>query len=328
MKLYYCGKPADGFGWGVANTNLVRELRKLCEVEFPDPGRRRFDAPVFIPIADASLTPLQQVKAAPKRIGYCFTEWPLTAQAQENSKLYDLIFTGSTWNTHKLIGNGIRHAETLIQGVDFERFQPLPPSERKGFVIFSGGKYEFRKGQDYVISAVKVFMRHHADAVLLASWFNPWPESEKSMEKSWLIDPKKPLDGLPEDRVFRLPGMPNEKMPGIYAQAHIGIFPNRCEAGTNMVMTEFMACARPVIATFAHGHYDVLNGDGPFHLTNGSLDPAGWFNCNVSDIIACLEDAYEQREALQARGELCRKLVEQFTWESCARKIFKAAFGE
>jgi glycosyltransferase involved in cell wall biosynthesis len=327
MKLYYCGKPADGFGWGVANTNLIQSLKTLCDVEIPDPGRRRFDSPVFVPITDHNLNPIQSVKKAPMVIGYCFTEWPLSDVAVKNSLQYDLIFTGSTWNTIKLRANGIKHADTLIQGVDFDLFTPQPPSERKGFVVFSGGKYEFRKGQDYVLAAMKVFMRQRADAVLLTSWFNPWPDSEKSMERSWLIDPKKPFDGLPEDRVIKLPALKNAAMPALYQQAHVGLFPNRCEAGTNMVMTEFMACSRPVIATFAHGHYDVLNGDGPFHLTNGDLDPAGWFNCHVSDIIACLESAYEQREALEQRGALCRKLVEKLTWDDCAQKIVRAAFS-
>ena len=328
MKLYFCGKPADGFGWGVANTNLIKALRaRGVEIEIPDAGRRRFDAPVFTPITDSSLVPLQTVKSAPKVIGYCFTEWPITEEATKNARRYDLIFAGSTWNTQRLHAQGIANVETLIQGVDFDLFKPQPPSSRKGFVVFSGGKYEFRKGQDIVLSAMRHFMRQHADAVLIASWFNPWPQSEASMEKSWLINPKAPLDGLPEDRVLRLPAIANAKLPGIYAQAHVGVFPNRCEAGTNMVMTEFMACARTVIATNHAGHRDVLNGPGPFHVAPGSIDPAGWCNANVSDVIAALETAWEQRDALHERGEQCRKLVEHLTWDACAEKIVRAAFS-
>ena len=326
MKLYYLGKPADGFGWGVANTNLVRELSKLCEVVVDDSTRNKFDAPVFVPIADSALNPLRKIKRAPKVIGYCFTEWPLTDSASTNARQYDLIFCGSEWNTIKLRDAGIKHVATLQQGIDFERFTPRPPSDRNKFVVFSGGKYEFRKGQDMVIAAMIPFMRAHNDVFLMAAWHNPWPQSIASMKSSWLIDPADPLKGLDLERFISLPPMPNEKTPAVYEQAHVGLFPNRCEAGTNLVMSEFMACSRPVIASHAHGHYDVLNGEGPLHLTTGSIDPAGWFNPPVADILTQLEHAYNHREELPLRGQQCRKLIEPFTWQKCAAKIYEAAF--
>jgi glycosyltransferase involved in cell wall biosynthesis len=324
-RLYYLGKPADGFGWGVANANLVRELELLCEVIVEESNREHFDAPVFVPVADSTLKPLRKVKA-PRVLGYCFTEWPLTDNARVEAGQYDVLFAGSTWNVQKLRDAGIKHVEPLLQGIDFERFKVHPPSERKGFVVFSGGKYEFRKGQDYVIAAMRHFMKMRGDAVLLTAWHNQWKESVRSMNNSPLIDPAEPLKDLPRDRVIDVPLIPNANTPKIYAQAHIGLFPNRCEAGTNLVMCEFMACGRPVIASCATGQRDVLGGRGPYLLTNGSYDPAGWFNPNVSDIIAHLEHAYQNREELSERGLLCRNLIEPFTWKDCAVKIFNAAF--
>lgn len=324
MKLYYLGKPADGFGWGIANTNLSKALGEFCEVSIEISRRDKFDGPVFVPVADAALNPLRKVKA-PRVLGYCFTEWPLDENAERNARQYDVLFAGSTWNTQKLKAAGIKQAETLIQGVDFERFKIQPPSERKGFVIFSGGKFEFRKGQDYVIAALRRFMGIHADAVLLAAWHNPWPQSMASMKNSWLLNLEDPLAGLPKDRVIELPAMPNEKTPAIYAQSHIGLFPNRCEAGTNMVMCEYMACGRPVIASMAHGHADVLD-DSQFLLKNGSTDNAGWFNPNVSDILAHLENAYQNRAGLAERGLNARELVGEFTWRGAALRVARAAF--
>lgn len=325
-RLYYLGKPDDGFGWGVANTNLVRELSRLCEVVVSTEPGKSYDGPVFVPVADAALNPLVRIAQAPRVLGYCFTEWPLTADAARNARQYDVLFAGSTWNAEKLRTAGIAQVETLIQGVDFERFKPLPPSDRESFVVFSGGKYEFRKGQDYVLAAMRQFMRQHDDAVLLAAWHNPWPQAIASMAQSRLIDPAKPFEGLPMDRVFPLQPMPNAEMPEVYAVAHVGLFPNRCEAGTNLVMCEFMACSRPVIATYAHGHRDVLDGEGPLRLTRGVHDAAGWFNADVGEIVAALEHAYGQRDELVRRGAQCRKLVEKLSWADCARKIVMAAF--
>lgn len=328
MKLYYLGKPADGFGWGVANTNLAKALGEFCEVVVETSNRTTFDAPVFVPVVDNSLKPLRKVKA-PRVIGYCFTEWPLAENAERESRQYDVLFAGSSWNTDRLRAAGCKRVETLIQGVDLDLFTHQPPSERNGFVIFSGGKYEFRKGQDYVIAALRRFMKQRQDAVLLAAWHNPWPQSMESMKNSWLIDPSDKFKGLPIDRVIEIPPMINKLMPGIYAQAHIGLFPNRCEAGTNMVMCEFMACARPVIATDKTGHSDVFTGcsdSGPYLLSNGSYDHAGWFNCEVSDIISHLEHAYNNRSELAWRGLECRRLVERFSWRDAAMKIVEAAF--
>lgn len=344
-KLYYLGNPEDGFGWGIANTNLIQALGKLCQVIIAPRTQKRFDAPIFVPIANPDLSPAVK-HIAPRILGYCFAEWPLPEDAERNARIYDTVFAGSVWNCERLIAAGINHCQPLLQGIDHERFCPQPPSERKGFTVFSGGKYEFRKGQDLVIAAMSKFMSKHSDVVLLAAWHNPWKESMESMNNTWLIDPKDPFKTLPRDRVILLPSVPNVQTSGIYAQAHIGLFPNRCEAGTNLVMSEFMACERPVIASFATGHRDVLGETlltklddeftperysfgytrYPYLLLNGSYDYAGWFNPPVSDIITHLEHAYNHREELQDRATECRELTKKLTWEACAKKIYNAAF--
>jgi glycosyltransferase involved in cell wall biosynthesis len=324
-KLYYLGQPGDGFGWGVANTNLVRSLSKLCTVEVTT-WRESFDAPVFSPIWDHSLEPKTHKFDAPRKLGYCFTEWPIPYDAHRNARFWDVVFAGSNWNAKRLMDAGVKRVQVLQQGVDFERFHPGPAPD-KGFVVFSGGKYEFRKGQDYVIAAMRHFMTFRKDAILVAAWHNPWPATMRTMEKSWLIKSiADQWEGFDMSRVVLVPGIPNEKTADMYRQSHIGLFPNRCEAGTNLVMSEYMACGRPVIATYAHGHADVLDGDGPYHLVTGSTDPAGWFNPNVSDILYYLEHAYTHQDELPTRGEQCRKLIEPFTWEQCAQKIYAAAF--
>lgn len=326
-KLYYLGKPDDFFGWGVANTNIVRALGEFCDVVVDtDESHTKFDAPVFVPISDHHLTPLRKVRA-PRVLGYCFTEWPIGERARSNARQYSVLFAGSTWNVQRLAAHGIK-AEVLHQGIDLERFAVQPPSARAGFVIFSGGKFEYRKGQDIVIGALRHFMAQRKDTYLLAAWHNPWSASAASMSMSNLLDDwQNPVADLPAERVKMLPPVPNAKTPQLYGMAHIGLFPNRCEAGTNLVMCEFMACGRPVIASDATGHADIFQGsNGSYLLRNGSYDPAGWFNPNVSDLLAWLEHAYQNRDELAARAAECRKLVERFTWRACASKIFQAAF--
>lgn len=84
---------------------------------------------------------------------------------------------------------------------------------------------------------------------------------------------------------------------------------------------EYMASGRPVIATDATGHKDVLAGDGPLKLTQGSYDWADWFHADVPDILVQLERLYRHREELVTRGEQCRKLIEPWTWRAMAQTV-------
>jgi hypothetical protein len=56
------------------------------------------------------------------------------------------------------------------------------------FVIFSGGKFELRKGQDIVIKAFQIFHDKHKDALLVNSWFNQWSFSMQTMAASPYIN--------------------------------------------------------------------------------------------------------------------------------------------
>ena len=66
----------------------------------------------------------------------------------------------------------------LHQGVDTTLFHPGPPRRPFGdrFVVFSGGKLAFRKGQDLVVAAFRRFHRRHPDALLVTCWQNSWPD--------------------------------------------------------------------------------------------------------------------------------------------------------
>lgn len=320
--LYYLGKPGDGFGWGVCNTNMIAALGEFFELRKAQAWWSRFDAPVLTPIPHPDLT-LNRRLTAPLVLGYCFIEAPIPREAERNALQFDWIFTGSEWNTKRLSDAGITHCSTLRQGVDHTRFHEMPWPEMSGFRVFSGGKFEFRKGQDYVIAAMRNFLPAHKDAVLLTNWHNPWRESYATMNKSWLVDWTQPMVDLPEGQVVNLPTVANADLPAVYQHSHVGLFPNRCEAGNNLVLCEYMACARPVIVTDATGHKDVLTNDGPLRLTRGDVDAAGWFNPHVSDIICLLERAYREREALPERGRRCRQQVEHLTWRSAAEQVFQ-----
>ncbi|MCY7323735.1 MAG: tetratricopeptide repeat protein, partial [Phormidesmis sp. CAN_BIN36] len=82
-------------------------------------------------------------------IGVIFSEDTyFLPQEVEQAKRYDRIIAGSYWNAEILQSYGLAQVETVQQGIDPTLFHPAPKSGllRDRFVIFSGGKLEYRKG--------------------------------------------------------------------------------------------------------------------------------------------------------------------------------------
>jgi glycosyltransferase involved in cell wall biosynthesis len=257
----YTGQPGEGYGWGTANTYLSRELRKL----FPEEG---LDV-VMQPLADHNLTPSSCLRGG-INLGYSFFESELGPPAAANAAQFDIVFVGSTWCLDRLKERGITNGQVLLQGVDQSIFYPRPRKPDGQFRIFSGGKFEYRKGQDLVIAAFREFSRSHPEAHLVCSWFNPWPglitsdlwrmnikthvraETQWEFFKSLLV-----INDIDPSRFTILGMLDHIDLAEQMAQTDVGLFPNRCEGGTNLVLMEYAAIGRGVIANPLTGHRDV-----------------------------------------------------------------------
>lgn len=293
-KLYVSLPESDNHGWGICGKNIIKELKKRgnWEVEILpesiDSGITVLDCnppfyqniqiagPLFICINDISLRPWKFIEASKNHpmIGYCFFEEELPDEAIENAKHYDLILAGSTWCADKLRAKGIMNVDVLLQGVDPELFYPLPPKEDDGkFTIFSGGKFEYRKGQDIVLVAFKLLQDKYPNLHLLTCWKNHWDFSMNTMAKSEYIKYERikgdweqqlehicKINDIDFKRVLWNHFLPNSSMRDIFSQTDLGVFPNRCEGGTNLVLMEYMACGRPVLASLNTGHKDLFPG--------------------------------------------------------------------
>ena len=63
---------------------------------------------------------------------------------------------------------GVRRVRLLLQGVDHKLFARKETiRRRKGPILFSGGKFETRKGQDVVVSAFRHLRRQFPTVTLL-----------------------------------------------------------------------------------------------------------------------------------------------------------------
>jgi glycosyltransferase involved in cell wall biosynthesis len=261
------------------------------------------------------------------------------------------IIAGSSWNANVLRDLGFADVSFCPQGIDATLFHPAPRSGYLGdrFVVFSGGKLEFRKGQDIVIEAFRRFQQRHPDALLMLAWHNHWDLSVDTVRLSpygfgaperdaatgrwrftdWLVQ-----QGIPAHAILDLGEVAHDHMPQILREADVGVFPNRCEGGTNLVAMECMACGVPSILSANTGHQDLLaEEDVALALTQqvgvkggASDDPsmfADWGESDPDEIVEYLEKLYTDKAKAQAIGASGAAFMAQWAWPDMIDALLK-----
>ncbi|MGR3178198.1 MAG: tetratricopeptide repeat protein, partial [Candidatus Anammoxibacter sp.] len=379
-KIFLIMPRGIAHGWGVCGRYLASELAKISNLHYVTDSFRIKDigdddqymalskcfmhveqlngqldannricinAPVIQTIEGANLRPWLKEVRGTKTVGYIFFENNILSgdDLKWAGDYYDLVAVGSSWCGEVLKSYGFTKTKIVIQGIDPALFHKMGSKEQynDSFVIFSGGKFEFRKGQDLVIMAVKVMQERYKDVMLVTSWFNPWSFSMATMSASSYIKFEmlaKPfqeamshiiaINGLDKDRVILLPSLPNVHMSNIYRDTDIGIFPNRCEGGTNLVLMEYMACGRPVIASYLTGHKDVLgekyamliNRSSVIDIKQGDNVIAKWDDPDLDEIVSQLDWAYHHRDDITEMGEKAAEAMQLLTWKDTARAFY------
>ncbi|MEG4248175.1 tetratricopeptide repeat protein [Microcoleus sp. Pol10D4] len=274
-----------------------------------------------------------------------FEDTRITAEALETAKKYSAIVAGSNWNADVLRSCGLTNVAMVHQGIDPTIFHPAPKSNLFGdrFVIFSGGKLEYRKGQDIVIAAFKRFRAKHPEALLLTTWHNFWPQYMLGIEQTgnvaglpninrdgslaisqWLV-----ANGLPIDSFIDIALIPNHLTGQILREADCAVFTNRCEGGTNLVAMESMACGIPTILSANTGHLDLIYShicyplwsQGRVKLTAPFSGVEGWGESDVAEVVEALEQVYTNREEAKRIGLAAANFMLDWTWEKQVKRF-------
>ena len=119
-------------------------------------------------------------------------------------------------------------------------------------------------------------------------------------------------------------------MARVYQNSDVGLFPNRCEGGTNLVLMEYMACGRPAIASNSSGHKDVVNDSnallvktmGQVTMSDHGAPIAVWDDPSIDETIEQLEWAYQHRPALEALAEQAGRDMAHMTWKRSAADFY------
>ena len=264
---------------------------------------------------------------------------------------FDALLCASNWNARLLQERSAKPVRVIFEGVDPALFHPGPKSgilDPGRFYIFSGGKVEYRKGQDLVLLAFKEFARRHDDAVLVTAWHSPWSHIAAGFKgrlaaplafdkdgvaqiDKWVAD-----NGIAPGKVIDVGQIPNPLMPAVLREMDCALQPSRAEACTNLPAKEAMACGIPVIVADNTGVKDLIDGDNCIALRRqapvagfGEWETAGWGESDVEEIVAGLERLYadaaqRRRIGLQGAGWI---LAQGRTWQEHAKQLKELVFS-
>lgn len=357
---------ADHYGWGVYGLNLLNwgahdPRVRVQPLSWPpsflhpvDPLLARRIADVAqtrdaLPVAGAGDVALismgndipPRAVGAARQVGVIFFEAnPLPPSALARLREYDAVITGSTWNHDMLLAQGIAN-RCVIQGIDTDLFRPQAKRlYRDRFVVFSGGKLEYRKGQDLVVRAFAAFAQRHPDALLVAAWSSPWSGVlAPSINRSGVCLPLERADdmeaaitrwayanGIPERQFLNLGPVAQKLMPDVLREADLALFPNRCEGGTNLVAMEAMSAGLTCALSRNTGHLDLIQPGVCLPLERQrpvqGTQTLGWGESDVDELVAVMEAAHAGRARLDPQA--VRASVAGHTWEAAIADLLAA----
>lgn len=274
-----------------------------------------------------------------------------TPHGMKIAKNYDMFIAISQWNADYLRSLDVGPVHLCYQGIDPVLFHPGP---RYGFypnrfLIFSGGKFEFRKGQDIVLEAYKRFRVRHPDALLVMAWQNllmsepdafcqagycqdvPQAAQPHGLDITpWLL-----RQGLPPDSFIDMPFVHNQLMPSALRECDIAIFPNRCEGGTNLVAMEAMASGVPTYVSYNTGHKDLVDLIGcEAFRTQRAVRPSSsmpyvddWGETDVDEVVEALEYVYTHRAQAQKKATKLAMKMKDWEWSGLSEKLLQIIDG-
>ena len=257
---------------------------------------------------------------------------------------FDAVLTGSSWNKRLLENLTQKEIKVIHEGVDDTVFLPTPKSgllPEENFYIFSGGKIEYRKGQDLVLQAFKIFAERHPDARLVVAWRSPWPhlsvgmkgvlEHELKLTNDNFLDIKRwcSENGIPEWKVVDLPIMSNYSISQIYREIDVGIQLSRAEACTCLPLMEMMASGIPCVASLNTGLMDLINEKNSIPIECkevtecNALETLGWGHADLDATVEALETVYQNKSQRTNLGNSAASWMRQNgrTWSHHALEL-------
>lgn len=304
-----CNFPINSLGYGVAGLNILKALDSL--------GHNCTLFPINLEVANQNdVTVLQkaldrQIKYDPKapciriwhqhalaetigggqRIGFPIFELDtFTKFEQHQLRSLDKIFVCSEWAREIVAQNQITTPTYVVPlGVDRSIFNEnvLVPEElvnffnvnNKTLIFLHMGKWEIRKGADFVIECFNQAFEPDDNVHLIMACHNPFPDKNgKEVNSGWERMCKNSKMG---HKITCPPRLKTQQdVASLMQLADVGFFPARAE-GWNLELLEMMALGKDTICTDYSGHTEFVNSKNSLLIKIDELEDAFdgiWFH--------------------------------------------------
>lgn len=201
--------------------------------------------------------------------------------------------------------------EVIPNGVDVEKFRPLPVKKEESMIFFLSLLDEFHKykGLDYLLKALKIVKTVIPNVKLIIGGKGVLLDYYNKMAKNFGLKDNVEFHGF----------IPDEKIVEYYNKSSVFVLPSISskQEGFGIVALEALACQTPVISTEIVGvASDVKKSDSGIIIPPQNVDEL------ANSIIRILNDKNTRDMGLRGR-----KLVEEkYTWSGIAsmtEKVYK-----
>jgi glycosyltransferase involved in cell wall biosynthesis len=223
-----------------------------------------------------------------------------------------IVVSNATRNYVLSLGAEPEKTEVLHNGVDLDRFKPLPEVKdemrkklsisEKACVALTVRRLVYKNGIDTLLESAEIAVKENSNLVFVVVGEGPDFEEVKAK-----------IAQLGIQRNFRLTGfVSDEDLPFYYNVADLFVLPSKSGEGLPLVALEAMACGLPVIATDVGGILEVISED------YGKLVPP---NYPISLAEGILE--FSCKDLAMLKKKLRTIMEQKYSWERNVKKLEK-----
>jgi glycosyltransferase involved in cell wall biosynthesis len=223
-----------------------------------------------------------------------------------------IVVSNATRNYVLSLGAEPEKTEVLHNGVDLDRFKPLPEVKdemrkklsisEKACVALTVRRLVYKNGIDTLLESAEIAVKENSNLVFVVVGKGPDFEEVKAK-----------IAQLGIQRNFRLTGfVSDEDLPFYYNVADLFVLPSKSGEGLPLVALEAMACGLPVIATDVGGILEVISED------YGKLVPP---NYPISLAEGILE--FSCKDLAMLKKKLRTIMEQKYSWERNVKKLEK-----
>lgn len=246
----------------------------------------------------------------------------------------DNIFVASNWAKQILLNNGvIKPVHVCPLGVDTNIFNLNNQSSTKNnnYIFCHIGKWEKRKGQDFLIKAFDSAFEQSDNVELRLVPHNPFLTQQELSEWHSLV-----INAKLKDKIKIYNRLPTQiDLAKFISEADCCVFPSRAE-GWNNEIPECMAMNKPIIATNYSAHTEYCNNKNSYLIDITELETANdgkWFLGNgnwakladqqLEQLVNYMKNVYKNNIKNNPNG---LETAKKYNWANTADIIYNHVF--